>query len=327
MFFRLLRIFGTFIVASLSNIKSMKRIIILVSIFLVFTSEITAEVYPITPAPLRKLINESEIIIVGRVEYTKPQKNKESWTSEIAFIKVKEVLQGSIEDSIVKVFFSPNMVCPSPASYPKGEKVIAFLDKTEHGYTTHSLSYGSKILDESGIKVYKSRILEMQQINKIENESEKRQEITNWLFKCIKHKMTRWEGAYELSPKSDFMSFYDRSSKKNEVKFILNETQKHELRKILFSENSFKYFDIGLVDLTQKGSHDNEMKDFLVEFLKSHKNNIWFPSSIMKRIAYFDNRENLKRIIAKLENEYDYSDFKNEQLRKNKLVNEFLNNF
>lgn len=136
------------------------------------------------------------------------------------------------------------MICPAPASYPKGETIITFLDKTEKGYNTHALSYGTKILDNEGIKIYKSRILEMQQINLIKNSNEKLLATTNWLFKCAKNKVTRWEGTYELSPESDFMSFYDRSDKKNEIRFTLNPKQRNELRQRLFLETNFKYVDL-----------------------------------------------------------------------------------
>lgn len=44
----------------------------------------------------------------------------------------------------------------------------------------------------------------------------------------------------------------------------------------------------------------------------------------MERIVYFDNRKELKLILDKLENEYDYSNSEKEEIRKNKLIGKFI---
>lgn len=83
----------------------MKKAILLLSVSLIFLNDLKAISYPITPVPLRELISESEVIIIGTVVNIKPYEDKKRLGSDVAYISVKEILQGSIQDSIIKVFF------------------------------------------------------------------------------------------------------------------------------------------------------------------------------------------------------------------------------
>ena len=143
------------------------------------TISYTLFAYPISPVPLRKLIMESENIVYAEVVDIKANKNRKQndwFKSDIAVLKVYDVLQGSIRNTgTVEVYFSTEISCPAPAHFEKGTFTLVFLhkEKMDERYYTHALSYGSKEMNEKDYSVYKKRILEMQNILKMKNEEEK----------------------------------------------------------------------------------------------------------------------------------------------------------
>ncbi|GAA5085909.1 hypothetical protein GCM10023210_07180 [Chryseobacterium ginsengisoli] len=263
--------------------------------------------YPISPMPLRKLIIESENIVYGEVLDIKENKKvkKHDWfKSEIVVLKIHDVLHGNIKpDQIIEIYTSSYISCPAPAYYEKGKLTLAFLykEKNDDRYSTHSLSYGSKTLEKEEYSVYKKRILEMQDILKIKNEEEKHIQIVDWLVECALQKTTKWEGTYELSPESDFMSFYDRDKDIFVRKFELNDTQKGKLRNSFFSQKTLEYQDLGLIDLITK-PNDKELLDFLItRFKETHKDFLFEGNFFMSKIADLSDRNDLKEISEKNE--------------------------
>ena len=116
-----------------------------------------ATVYPIDPMPLRKLIMKSEYIIIGTVVSIEELKNKKDayGADHIAHIRISEILQGKISDTLVEVSFNPYFICPAPARYTENTDVIAFLQKSKNGrFKTESLSYGAKTLPLENIAIY-----------------------------------------------------------------------------------------------------------------------------------------------------------------------------
>lgn len=263
--------------------------------------------YPISPMPLRKLIIESENIVYGEVLDIKENKKvkKHDWfKSEIVVLKIRDVLHGNIKpDQIIEIYTSSYISCPAPAYYEKGKLTLAFLykEKNDDRYSTHSLSYGSKTLEKDDYSVYKKRILEMQDILKIKNEEEKHIQTVDWLVECALQKTTKWEGTYELSPESDFMSFYDRDKDIFVRKFELNDTQKGKLRNSFFSQKTLEYQDLGLIDLITK-PNDKELLDFLItRFKETHKDFLFEGNFFMSKIADLSDRNDLKEISEKNE--------------------------
>lgn len=273
--------------------------------FLLITLSYTLFAYPISPMPLRKLIIESENIVYAEVLEIKPNKEakEDDWfKSDIAVLKLYDVLQGSIKNTqIIEVYTSEEISCPAPAHYEQGTFTLAFLYQEKDGnrYSTHSLSYGSKQLDKEEYSVYKKRILEMQEILKIKDEEEKHAKTVDWLVECAIQKPTQWEGIYELSPESDFMSFYDENQDTFTRKFELNDNQKERLRKAFFSQETLDYYDLGLIDIITK-PNDKELLDFLILRLKSSYKDFLFEGEFfMSRIVNLSNREDLKEIYEK----------------------------
>lgn len=278
--------------------------------------------YPISPRPLRKLVIESEFIVYADVIGIKSSETDNHWNNTKAILVIKEILQGKIKRDTIDVFFTLGMICPAPARYEKGTTVLAFLDKNKKGYSTHALSYGSKIIDQNDYKIYKSRIIEIQNILKLKNEVEKTEKTINWLITCAVDSTTRWEGIYELSPQSDFMSYYDQDKETFIRKYELNDTQKSRLRKAFFAIGELTYADMGLIDLIVK-KNDTELIDFLIDKLKkSDIEKMWYKDFLMSRIAEFTNRDDLRKIVQKIES-LDYMD-KNRNDKANKLAKEFI---
>jgi len=98
-------------------------------IILVFGFVENIAAYPITPRPLRKLVAESQYIVYADVIKIETIKAEGNWNDAKAILNIKEVLQGKIKTNTIEVFFSPGIICPSPANYENGTTVLAFLDK------------------------------------------------------------------------------------------------------------------------------------------------------------------------------------------------------
>ncbi|HYC84212.1 MAG TPA: hypothetical protein VEB86_03280 [Chryseosolibacter sp.] len=281
--------------------------------------QLSASPYPIEPHPLRMLVIESPYIITGRVIGIKVDKRKNSGY-HYARIKISEVLQGAIGDEVIEVSYNPQAICPAPPHYEAGTDVIVFLKKERGSYYTYALSYGVKTLSLPEIYIYKQRIVEMQQILKIENADKKFMETIEWLVKCAEHPVTRWEGTFELSPESDFMSFYSRSEK-HPYQYMLSKQQKDRLKAALFANQEATYSDLGLVDVVFP-EHPEEVHVYLLKTLKQMKpEQLWYADEYMRRVLYTINGPALDRLIEQFsEKRFDHA--KRDELRS--IVNEFV---
>lgn len=280
--------------------------------------------YPISPRPLRKLIIESEYIIVGYVREIKVSKaisHKDNFDSgTIAVIHVKEVLQGKISEQVIEVPYMANMICPAPPHYRAGTTVIVFLNKKGNVYCTHALSYGVKKVDEQGVEAYKQRILEMQEIVKKREGPDKFMETVEWLVKCAENRATRWEGTFELSPQSDFMSGYSREEAQP-FSSMLSSEQKERLKKVLLQENNVEYVDLGLADLVYVGN-EREVHQLLLYALKDMKTDyLFFADSYMERLILLSNDPKLKKLLEDF-NKISF-DLEKEK-EKRKIIEQFV---
>ncbi len=305
----------------------MKKLLLLLA---TFSFSAVCFAYPITPRPLRKLIIESEYIVWAYVLEVgeKKQKNKHDndWDRDFATLVVKEILQGKLTSDTITVFFSSGMICPAPGTFYKGETVLTFLDKREkkEGYEVHALSYGVKHeLSASEYSIYKNRIQEMQQLLQTGEAKDNHEKIINWLVTCAGQKCTRWEGLYELSPHSDFMSYYDRDQQSRKDLF-LSSSQKNNLFTVLLAIDTLDYSDIPLADIV-RGVNDSLLLDFLkTRLTRVHEEFIWPAAGIMQRIVELTGNTELETVAEKFQNVYfDYSD-KGKQESK-QLLSDFIN--
>ena len=281
--------------------------------------------YPITPRPLRKLIIESENIVwakVLKIDTEKQNDEKDIWASQYALLQINEMLQGDLKACLVKVYFSSGMICPAPGVFYEGEEVLTFLDKREkkEGFWVHALSYGVKHkLGENGYNVYKERIKEMQALLAKKESREKNDQILEWLVKCAEHKATRWEGTYELSPESDFMSYYDKDGPVRRDIF-LNKSQRQRIFDALLTTDTLEYDDLSLVDISS-GINDSAMLCFLKEgLLKVKKDYAWNAYGIMERIVLLTANDTLEKLMEKFEKVYLGYDKQEEEEAKRLLL-------
>ena len=291
----------------------MKNTIIFFLTFLGLVSNVFA--YPISPRPLRQLVTESQYIIVGYVVKTFDKKqDKGDWNSKVARIAVIENLQGNIEMDTIEIEFEPNMICPSPDRYFDSTYVISFVDKDKKSgkFRTHALNYGAKTLKKEEIEVYKQRISEIQQILKISDKEKQRNETVEWLVKCAENETTRWEGTFELSPESNFMSYYSRTENQNFIN-VINIEQKVRLKKALLNSNEM--IDFGLVDIVYKGN-ETQIDELLFTKLKNlKKDEYWVADNYMNRLKHKTTSKEVNEIMEefnKLQFEYE----KNDELKK-----------
>src|SRR5262245_36094858 len=117
--------------------------LIALAILITFSS---VDVFPseIPPQPLRELTVNSNLIVVGKVEYVIPLEQRDD-DSTIARLEVKSRLKGTVNSYYIDVYYSAGIVCPTPPHYKVGGTVLAFLEprKSGVGFHTVGLSYGS----------------------------------------------------------------------------------------------------------------------------------------------------------------------------------------
>lgn len=289
------------------------------------------QAYPISPRPLRKLVIESDCIVQAYVielgqEKVKQEKKKRNvyneLTSYYALLLIREVWQGKINTDTIKIYYPAGLICPAPPRFEEHTEIIAFLDKNDEGWSVHALSYGVKTFyQKEGIEAYKKKISEMQEILLLKESPGKQNAIVEWLVSCAENEYTRWEGVYELSPQSDFMSYYDRDGDAAKGIYISLQ-QRQRLFTALLATVSEGYDIIGLVDLC-KGIDD----DRLLEFLKKSLTNInmdylWLAGYYMERITGYTNDSELKELHKEFESYSSYN--KTDEEKKKKVLAIFI---
>jgi len=165
------------------------------------------------PTPLRFLIENSDLILVGKVISTKniphPKNDRlnylyDQWEATVHVVNVVEGDQKYLDKSI-RIKFEKNIACAGSAEYGDSLFVLSFLKINEDGtFQTLAGSYGVKNLNEHDLELYKQLIRAFrlaQENNKIDNEH-----LVDWLISCLKQDVTSWEGAYELSPHQEWIN-------------------------------------------------------------------------------------------------------------------------
>lgn len=305
---------------------------------------ISAFSYPTSPAPLRTLVTESDYILVGYVMDIRDvletnEQRPDSTTGKlslqeyfqkgysvdysIARILVREMLQGEIQESIIELSFEPFMVRPAPDQFKVGTEVLLFLKKNDSGeYYTHTPSYGAKTLELPQIEVYKKRIREMQRIMTHPEGLDKYMETVEWLVRCAENEATRWEGVYELSPESDFMSYYARSPFEF-FRFLLSPEQKERLRTALLNSTETEYNNLGLIDLVYVGTEKDDVYQYMFRSLKNlPENSYWYADEFMQRMLYAKyspELETLTKSYREAKYEHDVS-----RRRLKSILNDFI---
>lgn len=290
----------------------------------------TAFSYPISPRPLRKLIIESQYIVWGKVIKTgteNPGKESYSWDTNYALIDITEQLQGTLKRDTIKVYFSQGMICPAPGVFYDDEMVLAFLDgrNKKAGYEVHALSYGVKHdLSDIDYLHYKQRIAEMQELIRKKAASDCSPAIIDWLMKCAASPATRWDGLYEITPESDFMSFYEQGQLVCKDSYITT-TQRKQLFDILLAVDTMDYNDMALIDLTA-GINDSLRLGFLKQQLiiaNDTNGYFWMAKQIMPYIAALSGDKELGDLSKEFDKGYFDMDEKSKENAR-RIYRQFL---
>lgn len=294
--------------------------------------------FPITPQTLKKLIENSQCIVVAtvdnpktkviRVKYFNTTKNdtvvefKKVFTRDgLADLYLNEILKGNPGETHIQVTYSENLICPAPPNYPHNMTVLAFLNQVDSSptYLTVGLSYGSKIMNsEEELNSYRTRIYEYLEILNMTDKRNKNEATVEWLVKCCENKFTRWEGSQELSRQGGFMSFNNRSKDPQLYKKI-SKSQLQRLDSAFFATDTIGYDDLCLANLISKKSN-LRLKKYLL-------NNLYFADyyiadDIMKKIIEIDSNKEL-RLIYKEVDKIEFGD--KEKVGKQKmLIDKFI---
>jgi len=169
----------------------MRSLIIIIFFSVLFIKDSFAA-YPIPPVPLRELSMEAELIVDAYVidDSDDEEKDPFQWDSGTAYLNINSILKGVTTLEVIEVKYNAGMICPAPAHYEPGKRVLAFLNKQKdsESYYTVSLSYGSKELDEACMIVYKNRVKEILLINQLQDEQSRIKETTDWIVQCALNK-------------------------------------------------------------------------------------------------------------------------------------------
>jgi len=304
-------------------------------LFISFAGKIFS--YPITPQTLRKLIIGSTYIVVAKIDNPNPKYpykyfDKEKNDSvmgyyEILFgdghanLNIEQVLKGELNQNHIIVQYENNMSNPRPPHYPDKEIVLAFLtkDDTSAYYRTIGLSYGTKIFKNQAILTsYISKIIEYIEVLKITNPKKQRLATVEWLIQCSLGTNTRWEGAYELSRKRHWASYYDQS-KDLHFSRDLNKTQKQRIDSIVFSTDTINYNQLCLTDFVTKKNFP-KLRELLLRNLEFAY--FFIAKDLMKKYVDITPNAKLKKIYEKADNLYSLG-LDDEQNRK-KVIADFI---
>ena len=98
----------------------------------------------LTPT-LWELIGEADVIVVARVDATKPLPldEEQRGPSHVALLTIRETIKGNAS-GLVEVAYAGNQGCPAPERYREGELVLAFLVRDGAAWRTVGGSYGTR---------------------------------------------------------------------------------------------------------------------------------------------------------------------------------------
>ena len=198
----------------------------------------SARGYPIPPQTLWEVAKAADLVVlaeVSRVTDNPACKKRDDCflDGSIAWLEVRETWKGAAPVGPLQVFFEPNMICPAPPRYVRGETVVAFLGRhpEKEGWTTVSLSYGSRPASGSALddlRQLTQSALALQAQGRIAPEK-----LLEWSVEAASHLATRWDGLYLLRAAADRMhSYYDTERQDETAEIDRAPLSQEQLRRI-----------------------------------------------------------------------------------------------
>lgn len=174
--------------------------------------------YPISPVTLWDLIETADLVVWAEVDHAgrRPDhdpEDRDDWNSGEAGLRVLETWKGPRVERAT-VHYEPNLICPAPAVYREGERVLAFLERAPGGvWHTLALSYGTLYPRGEEVDDYRHLVrwaLRLQRSPRPARDGER----LDWLVEAASRPGTRWHGLYELDPEADWVhAYYDQTER------------------------------------------------------------------------------------------------------------------
>ncbi|MEW5737739.1 MAG: hypothetical protein AB1938_02375 [Myxococcota bacterium] len=176
--------------------------------------------YPIAPQTLWDLTQQAELVVLAHVEAVEQWESVDGDrnSSHVARLRILETWKGLAAKGVA-VRFNPNVICPAPASYVEGRRVVAFLSRDGKGWFTVGRSYGTRypedVREETELATVVKAALAAQRAKAPPQDGAKNQPppraTLNWAMLAVKGRATRWDGLYALRSAADpAHAFYDR---------------------------------------------------------------------------------------------------------------------
>ncbi|MCP3058334.1 hypothetical protein LXT21_06095 [Myxococcus sp. K38C18041901] len=171
-----------------------------------------ASAYPIAPPTLWSLTQEANSIVWVEVENVRmaPRRAGDTWADDpgdIARLKVLESLMGSARPGMtLEVPSSSTSICPAPASYTKGKRVLAFLFEEQDEWWTVGMAYGVRPLEnESELDAYRQVVKAAREAHALtaslpETSPVRTKARQDWHVLAARFPATRWDGLHDLIP-------------------------------------------------------------------------------------------------------------------------------
>ncbi len=247
--------------------------------------------------PLRKLISESENIIVGLV--IKTETIKGHYHNSKATIKIDTIVKGEIKKSTIEVYFCSKGLYSPPCEYlTLSQNVLLFLNKSDSIYSLKS-HFGVISLDN------KTKVLYLEQVGrylKIEKQKKNKLQIIEWLISGIS---LSTEFSYLCNDLFEYKN--DLTPEQKQVLLRIFYNSDTIFRSSFFQNNNpylvLDYFQIASII---GRTYSIEITAFLLQKLNESTSS-YLTRNIMKEIYFINKSKKLKELLT----QYDKIQFYN----------------
>lgn len=154
-----------------------------------------------------ELIESADIVVIARISGSPTVISEEgflthdNWVASAADLSVQECFKGGVASgTTLRVPVSPDFTCPPPPHFPRGETVLAFLNKLPSGELRPcGGSWGVRQLSSQlDMSCWSERIREYLLLPQPRTSAETSTRLIEWLVRCAEGRSTRFDGARGL---------------------------------------------------------------------------------------------------------------------------------
>lgn len=168
-----------------------------------------AGAYPIPPATLWDQAGAAEVIVLAEVlSVSQPVCDGDSFCPRVAELRVIESWKAAAPGRLQVPFVE--YICPAPARFETGERVLTFLKREKGDWSVVNLSYGTLYPTDQELPVIRARVTEAAILQATGvSDSEK----IEWHLRAAADPATRWDGLFFLNAEGDSLhGYYDRGT-------------------------------------------------------------------------------------------------------------------